>query len=61
MKKTIFIIVVSITLLAFVGWIKCIVHFCNCDFKESYKAEIIYGVGICTGTGCVIGYIDLGK
>ena len=32
-----------------VSWVGNIIHFANCDFKPSYKAEVIYGVGIVTG------------
>ncbi len=50
-----------IIIAALVGEVSCIVKFINCDFKESYKAEVIYGVGVVTGLGSVIGYLDLGK
>ncbi len=44
-----------------IGEIRCIVKFCKCDFEPSYKAELIYGVSMCTGIGCVIGWFEFGK
>lgn len=46
-------------ILGLIGYVMCIVKLCNCDFRESYKAEVIYGVGVCTGLGAVIGWIDI--
>jgi len=60
MKTAISIIVLAVFLTAAVGEIKCIIKFVQCDFKESYKAEAIYGIGIVTGAGVVIGYMDFG-
>lgn len=59
MKTSIFIILLWIA--AIVGEVMCRVKFFKCDFKESYKAEIIYGVSMCTGIGAVVGYMDFGK
>lgn len=59
MKKE--IIVIILWALAFIGEVQCIIKFFECDFKESYKAEIIYGVSMCTGIGAVVGYMDFGK
>lgn len=42
-----------------VGEVKCIVKAVNCNWKPTGKAEIIYTVGACTGTGAIIGYIDI--
>jgi len=58
------LIIVCIFVLALaVGYVMDIVKFCQCDFsnKTSWKAEIIYGIGITTGLGVVIGYINLGE
>lgn len=55
------IIVILIWIAAIVGEILCVVKFFSCDFKESYKAEFVYGFGSVTGLGCVIGYMDVGK
>lgn len=46
---------------ATIGEIRCIYKFIQCDFKPSYKAEVIYGVGIFTGFGCVLGYFNFGE
>jgi hypothetical protein len=55
------IVIFIIYALALLGEIMCIVKFFSCDFKESYKAEIIYGVSACTGIGAITGYIDFGE
>jgi hypothetical protein len=45
-----------------VGWIKDIIKLSNCDFKEPYKAEVIYGVGaVIPFVGAVTGWMDFGK
>lgn len=59
--KKIFIIYILLVILGFVGYIKNIVHLCQCDFKESYKAEVLYGIGTFTGLGAVLGWFDFGK
>lgn len=43
------------------GYVKNIVKLCKCDFEPSYKAEVIHSIGVVTGLGAIIGYIDLGK
>ena len=55
--------VLGLSILAVValGEVRCIVKFIRCDFEPSYQAEIIYGVGIVTPVGWIIGYTDLGK
>lgn len=50
-----------IAIIILVGYIKNIVHLCECDFEPSYKAEVIYGVGTITGLGVITGYMDFGK
>jgi hypothetical protein len=55
------IVVLIIYALALLGEIMCIVKFFSCDFKESYKAEIIYGVSAYTGIGVITGYMDFGE
>jgi hypothetical protein len=42
-----------------IGYVRCVVKFINCDFKEPYKAEIIYGVGTASGLGAIIGWINI--
>lgn len=53
------VLFILIWLGAVIGEIMCIVKFFKCDFKESYKDEIIYGVSACTGLGAVVGYINI--
>lgn len=43
----------------FIGEIRCIYKFCKCDFKQPYKAEIVYGIGSFTGAGAIIGWINI--
>lgn len=45
-----------------IGWIKNVVHLCQCDFDPIGKAEVIYGVStFIFPVGAVVGYIDFGK
>ena len=60
---TIFAIKIIILLILGIGWIKCVIKLTECDFsdKTSYKAEVLYGIGVFTGTGAILGYFDFGK
>lgn len=49
----------SLIVLAFSGWVKCIIKLTKCDFEAPYKAEAIYATGVFTGTGVVIGWINI--
>ena len=43
-----------------VGYVMNVVKFCQCDFKESYKAEIIRGVGmVAMPVGGVMGWLSI--
>ena len=57
MKQMIYLL----SIILIVGQLMCIYKFFRCDFEPSYKAEIIYGVSLITGLGCVTGYMDFGK
>lgn len=59
MKTTIFLTLIWCATIF--GYGRCIYKFCKCDFESSYKAEVIYGVGVFTGLGVVIGYFNIGK
>lgn len=52
---------IALPILLIVGYVKCVVKLCQCDFEPSHKAEVIYSVGTLTGLGCIVGYIDCGK
>lgn len=54
-------IIMIIWIAAIIGEVLCIVKFFKCDFKESYKAECIYGFSAITGIGAITGYMDFGK
>ena len=44
----------------FVGYIMNVVKFCQCDFRESYKAEIIRGIGLVAAPiGGVCGWLTI--
>ena len=45
--------------LVLVGEVKCIIKAVKCDWEPIGKAEIFYSLGAITGTGCIIGYIDI--
>lgn len=54
------ILVILVVLMAPVGYIMNIYKFCQCDFKEPYKAEVIRGVGIGVApVGCVTGWLSI--
>jgi len=49
---------------ALVGYGLGIYKFVTCDFdhaKSSWKAEVVYGVGIVLPYNCVAGYFDIGE
>lgn len=54
--------VIAAFLLIFIlifGEVRCIYQLFTSDFKPSYKREIIYGVGVFTGLGSIIGYFNI--
>lgn len=55
--KTIGIILFALLLL--IGEIRCTYKFFTCDFKPSYKAEMIYGFGSFSGLGVIVGYMNI--
>jgi len=54
---------IALPILLVWGEVLCIYKFVKCDFSDatSYKPEIVYGIGTFTGTGIIIGWMDLGK
>lgn len=52
-------IYVIIVILAIIGEVMCIVKAIKCDWNPIGKAEIVYTIGICTGTGAIIGWFDI--
>lgn len=55
----IIVIMFALIPLGVIGWGKSIVKLTRTDFNAPYKAEIIYGIGVFTGAGAVIGYINI--
>ena len=54
---------IKITLVAAIitGYISCIINFLSCDFEAPYKGETLYGIGIFTGLGIILGWFNFGK
>lgn len=51
-----------VVLFLFIGYVKNIIHLCQCDFEPKYKAEVLYGVGTCAPPlGGIFGWFDFGK
>lgn len=44
-----------------VAWVTNLVRFCNLDFEESYKAEVLRGIGIATPLFLVTAFADIGE
>tara|TARA_R110002126_G_scaffold47605_2_gene133333 strand:+ start:1936 stop:2115 length:180 start_codon:yes stop_codon:yes gene_type:complete len=42
-----------------VGEVKCIFKVLKCNWEPIGKAEAVYSVGVLTGLGCFIGYMDI--
>jgi hypothetical protein len=57
-KALLKIVIVSLLI---TGYISCIVNFISCDFREPFKAETFYGIGIFTGLGIILGWFNFGK
>ena len=55
----VYIVITLIVVGLVIGEILCIYKFVTCDFEPSYKEEIVYGIGMVTGTGGIIGWLDL--
>jgi hypothetical protein len=59
--KLLSVVYAFVFLFIVVGYVQCVVKFVKCDFEPSYKAEIVYGVGLFTGLGGIVGWMDVGK
>lgn len=53
----------KITLSSFflVGYVSCIIKFFLCDFESPYKGEALYGIGVFTGLGIILGWFKFGR
>jgi len=58
LRPLITIIIISLMI---TGYISCIVNFISCDFREPFRAETFYGIGIFTGLGIILGWFNFGK
>ena len=57
MIKSILWLIIAAAL--FIGEILCIYKAINCNWKPVGKAEIVYTVGIFTGLGGIVGYMNI--
>ncbi len=57
--KKFFIVYLILIMLAIVGYVRCWYRFCTSDFDPINKREIVYGIGCSTGTGVIIGFLDI--
>lgn len=57
--KIVSIIGIVLALVLILGEIQCIYKMVKCNWEPIGKAEIIYTVGVFTGTGCIIGWLDI--
>lgn len=53
------IMYICVPLLVIYGYVMNFVYFVGLDFNEPYKAEIIRGIGVLSGVGAIVGYIDI--
>jgi hypothetical protein len=53
------VIYIAVILFAFIGWGRCVYKAVKCDWDPIGKAEVIYTVGVFTGAGAIIGWIDI--
>jgi hypothetical protein len=59
--KTAILIMIAIILLTGIGWTKNLVKLTNCDFKPSYKCEVIHTVGLLPPVGLFTGWVNVGN
>jgi hypothetical protein len=57
-KKLLTITIISLFIM---GYISCIINFLSCDFEAPYKGETLYGIGIFTGLGIILGWFNFGR
>ena len=53
------IISVILIIFLFIGWVKCVVKACKCNWQPIGKAEVFYTFGSFTPLGTIIGWIDI--
>ena len=59
MKKTSGCLTLLLAVFLSAGEVLSVIKFVKSDFKPSYKREIVYGVGMVTGLGVIIGYFNI--
>ncbi len=58
MKKTL-IFIILFWLFVIIGEARCIYKMVTCNWEPIGKAEIVYTIGTFTGTGAIIGWINI--
>ena len=53
------ILLILLALFLIVGEIRCVVKMLKCNWEPIGKAEVVYSLGVFTGAGCIIGYMDI--
>jgi len=58
MNKSIILVAALYGALIF-GELRCIYKMCTCNWEPIGKAEAVYTIGTFTGTGVIIGYLNV--
>ena len=61
MKAILGLAVLMFYLLVILAWPINAYRFCKCDFKESYKGEVIHGAGLFTPTFLITAWANWDK
>jgi len=56
-----FISMLLVAIFVFGTYVRNAVRFVSCDFEPSYKAEVMYGVGLILPTFLASAFMDFGK
>lgn len=59
LMNTIFKVQILIMLVMLAGWVQSIVKLTKCDFKPSYKAEVVYAIGCIPPVGMIVGWMNI--
>jgi hypothetical protein len=58
-EKSTSLLWIIVGLFLIIGEIKCIIKAVQCNWEPIGKAEVIYTVGIITGLGGVVGWVNI--
>lgn len=48
-----------IYILGSIGYVRCVYKMFTCNWEPIGKAEVIYTAGLLTGTGAIIGWLEI--